>query len=319
MYQSTAGTFRLFRVAGIDVYVHWTWLFIILLDVQFRADAYHSLFWVVAELLALVGLVLLHEFGHALACRLVGGIVHRIVLWPLTGAALVNPPPQPDRWLWTAAAGPLVNLFLVPLTVGPALVAAVLGWKQLLPDVYLFLTTIAILNLLMLVFNLLPIYPMDGGQILMALLWFRVGRPNSLMAVSILGMIGGGCILVLALAARELVLAVIAVFIFLQTLMGFQRSRYLARLLSGPRHLEAACPVCGVCPLVGDFWRCGACGTSFDTIEQRGSCPECGKIDEQTRCPECYHLTPLSAWLPPADQPDDEHVAPTGSRDAFPF
>ena len=62
--------------------------------------------------------MLLHEFGHALACRQVGGVANRIVLWPLGGIAYVNPPPRPGAVLWSIAAGPLVNVALVPITLG---------------------------------------------------------------------------------------------------------------------------------------------------------------------------------------------------------
>ena len=64
----------------------------------------------VLEYLALFGIVLLHEFGHALACRQVGGTADRIMLWPLGGVAYVNPPSRPGATLWSLAAGPLVNV-----------------------------------------------------------------------------------------------------------------------------------------------------------------------------------------------------------------
>jgi Zn-dependent protease len=69
MLPSSSGSFRLFRVAGIDVFLHWSWLLVAVIEVQFRAKAYPSQVWNVAEYLALFGIVLLHEFGHALACR----------------------------------------------------------------------------------------------------------------------------------------------------------------------------------------------------------------------------------------------------------
>ena len=67
------------------------------------------------EYLALFVIVLLHEFGHALACRQVGGQADQIVLWPLGGVAYVAPPPRPGATLWSIAAGPLVNVVLVPV------------------------------------------------------------------------------------------------------------------------------------------------------------------------------------------------------------
>ena len=59
--------------------------------------------------------MLLHEFGHALACRQTGGHADTIVLGPLGGIAFVQPPPRPGAYLWSLAAGPLVNVILFPL------------------------------------------------------------------------------------------------------------------------------------------------------------------------------------------------------------
>src|SRR5262245_17685385 len=112
------GSFRLMRVAGIDVCLHWTWLVVAYFEIQYNPTHYSSRVWNAAEYLCVFGIVLLHEFGHVLACRQVGGQADRIVLWPLGGVALVNPPPRPGAFLWSIAAGPLVNVFLVPVTVG---------------------------------------------------------------------------------------------------------------------------------------------------------------------------------------------------------
>ncbi len=83
-----------------------------------RAKSYSSITWNVLEYLALFLIVMLHEFGHALACRQVGGTANQIVLWPLGGVAYVNPPQRPGATLWSIAAGPLVNVaFLVILSL----------------------------------------------------------------------------------------------------------------------------------------------------------------------------------------------------------
>ena len=82
------------------------------------AGGYSSLVWNVLEYLALFAIVLLHEFGHALACRQVGGKANQIVLWPLGGVAYVAPPPRPGATLWSIAAGPLVNVALAPVLIG---------------------------------------------------------------------------------------------------------------------------------------------------------------------------------------------------------
>src|SRR5205823_4575722 len=67
------------------------------------------------EYVSVFVIVLMHEFGHALACRQVGGIANRIVLWPLGGIAFVDPPRRPGAYLWSIAAGPLVNVILLPV------------------------------------------------------------------------------------------------------------------------------------------------------------------------------------------------------------
>src|SRR5207248_2026466 len=138
---------------------------------QDRAGGYGSLGWNVAEYLALFTVVLLHEFGHAFACRSVGGRADQIVLWPLGGVAFVQPPPRPGAVLWSIAAGPLVNVLLLPATLALRLGGGVLGWAQSSPDLFQFAEVVFGINLLLLLFNLIPIYPLDGGQIVQALLW----------------------------------------------------------------------------------------------------------------------------------------------------
>jgi len=107
------GSIRIFRVAGIDVFLHWSWFLFAVLSLQsshsdgaFEFAHHEAQVWYLIDYLALFGMVLLHEFGHVLACRSVGGIANRIVLWPLGGIALVDPPPRPGAWLWSIAAGP---------------------------------------------------------------------------------------------------------------------------------------------------------------------------------------------------------------------
>src|SRR3989442_10899250 len=96
--QSTKGSIRLFHLAGIDVFLHWSWFFVAALEISMRGRRYPSIAWNIAEYLTLFLIVTLHEFGHALACRQVGGTANRIMLWPLGGVAYVNPPPTGRRY-----------------------------------------------------------------------------------------------------------------------------------------------------------------------------------------------------------------------------
>ena len=223
MNNLTAGSLPLFRISGIQVYLHWTWLVVAYLEIVNRVNRYQSMTWNVIEYVAIFGIVLLHEFGHAFACRQVGGQANRIMLWPLGGVAFVQPPPRPGAVLWSIAAGPLVNVILLPVTVVAYVIATVAGFQNLYPDFVHFLLSITVINLAILIFNMLPIYPLDGGQILQALLWFVIGRARSLMVSGIIGLAGAAGLIVLALVRlQDKWLAIIAVFVAWQAWRGFR-------------------------------------------------------------------------------------------------
>ena len=76
---------RLFRFSGVEVFLHWSWFLVAAYEIQGRQGKYSSVLWNILEYLALFSIVLMHEFGHALACRQVGGTANQIVLWPLGG------------------------------------------------------------------------------------------------------------------------------------------------------------------------------------------------------------------------------------------
>lgn len=99
------GSIRLFRFSGIDVFLHWSWFLVAVYGINARTRVYSSITWNILEYLALFAIVLTHEFGHALACRQVGGTANRILLWPFGGVAYVDPPQRPGATLWSIAAG----------------------------------------------------------------------------------------------------------------------------------------------------------------------------------------------------------------------
>lgn len=306
------GTLRLFRAAGIEVFLHWSWFLVAAYEIMDKSSRYSSRAWNAAEYLALFGFVLLHEFGHALACRQVGGKAERIVLWPLGGVAFVSPPRRPGAMLWSIAAGPLVNVLLFPLLTGLLFFARHAGWNQALPDLYILCKSLWIINTVLLVFNLLPVYPLDGGQILQSLLWFVLGRGRSLLVVSIIGFIGVVALGGAALLAKDPWIGLIAAFILFNCWGGLKQARALARIEALPRRGEFACPSCHAHPVAGEIWGCSHCGRPFDTFATGAVCPQCGTAFGITRCPDCGALHPFTDWAaagtPPVIPPEPPPV-----------
>jgi Zn-dependent protease len=250
----------------------------------------------VLEYLALFLIVLMHEFGHALACRQVGGTANRIMLWPLGGVAYVDPPQRPGATLWSIAAGPLVNVALMPILYAALMMGRTLGWQHSLPDAYVFVRAILAIDIGLLVFNILPIYPLDGGQILRSLLWFPMGRARSLMVATVLGFVGVVGFFGMALLMQSFWLGAIAVFMLMNCWGGLRHAQALSRIARLPRREGFACPSCRTAPLLGEKWRCGHCGMPFDTFLTGAVCPHCGAQYPTTMCGDCGKSHPMNEW-----------------------
>jgi Zn-dependent protease len=290
------GAFKIFSLAGIGVYVHWSW-FLAFWYLTTRPHQYSGYVWSALEILSLFLIVLTHEFGHQLACRQVGGQTHDIVLWPLGGVAYVSPPQRPGAQLWSIAAGPLVNVALIPVLSVFVSVTSHLGWYDTHPDAYEFIHNIWLINFVLLVFNMLPIYPLDGGQILRSLLWFPFGRANSLLAASMIGFIGVAGLIGLAVFQQSIWLGIMAAFILMNCWGGLKQARALAKMDKIPRRAGFACPSCKTAPPLGELWRCGKCGNAFDTFATQAACPHCGTQYNATQCLNCGTSHPISEWM----------------------
>jgi Zn-dependent protease len=217
-----SGVIRLFRFAGIDVFLHFSWFLVAAIYISGYIRRYESPVWGVLEYISVFVIVLIHEFGHALACRQVGGIANRIVLWPLGGIAFVDPPRRPGAYLWSIAAGPLVNVILLPLLGFVSMLA-----QASLPgsDVAVFFRDLNFINAVLLGFNLLPVFPLDGGQIVRGLLWFPFGEIRSLQISSVIGLIGGAILGIVGLMAGSVWWAVLAFFLLSRAWYGWQQAK----------------------------------------------------------------------------------------------
>jgi Zn-dependent protease len=184
--------FRSFQVGkafGIPVYVHPTFL-LLALWVLFgtRHTGPVGMLFALATLLAIFGCVVLHEFGHALAARAFGIRTRDVTLYPIGGVArLERMSERPVEEVLIALAGPAVNFVLVVLLVPVVLAAGVsglLGGDMAAPTLELgflplaarFAATLLAGNFILMAFNLLPAFPMDGGRVLRALLAMALGR-----------------------------------------------------------------------------------------------------------------------------------------------
>lgn len=287
----------MFRLAGTDVFLHWSWFAVAYFQIQGRAIPYSSMVWDVAEYVAGFGIVLAHEFGHVLACRQVGGSADRVVLWPLGGLAFVAPPPRPGANLWTTVAGPLVNVVLAPVFILLAFLTAPAVDVEVRPDLHHLMFDLAVFNTVMLVFNLLPIFPLDGGRILQAVLWWFVGRSWALSIAAGIGIAAGGGLGVLALWAGEWWMALMAGFLFLGAMGGFSHARLLERIDKAERRTDLACPNCGLAPPQGDFWRCPRCLSWFDLFAPVAACPKGGGHSVPIACVECGYQPLTQNWI----------------------
>jgi Zn-dependent protease len=189
----------------------------------------------VASVLSLFASLILHELGHALVARRSGLTVAGIDLWAFGGMTRTSEPKRPGEELRVAAAGPLVTLVLIIVCV---VVGRLMTDSKHFFDVaeantnvratpaLLWLSWVATINLLVLVFNLIPAFPLDGGRIAHAAIWWRTGDRNRATYATgragqgfalLLGLVG-----VLALAARDgsLGLATILLAFFLYQAAG---------------------------------------------------------------------------------------------------
>jgi len=180
------------------------------------------------------------------------------------------------------------------LALGPL---DLLGLREAWPNAHELLRTISLINIVLLVFNLLPIYPLDGGQILRSLLWFIFGRARSLLVASIIGFLGVGLMLLAALLLHSIWLAILAVFVLLNCGQGLRQALAMTRADKMPHHTGFSCPACGAAPLRGALWRCGRCRKQFDMFESSAVCPHCGAEFDLTRCPECGAQHPMHSWI----------------------
>lgn len=211
--------------AKIPVKIHWTFLLIVLYVVgSGLADGAQTkeIIIEVCFILTMFLCVVLHEFGHALTARRYGIKTEDIILLPIGGVArLRNMPEKPIQELVVAVMGPMVNvviaaaLFIVLSNVleFPVWDAQFLELLQF-GNWSAFLPLLMVSNIMLVVFNMIPAFPMDGGRVFRALLSMRLGRLKATRIASITGQVICVLLIGFGLYNGAYTLALIGVFIF---------------------------------------------------------------------------------------------------------
>jgi len=181
---------RLGRIAGIEVRIHLTFFLLLawlaVSDYQF-GGLHEALHWTVFTCLVFF-CVLLHEFGHAFAARRYGIRTPDITLFPFGGVARIERMPEkPSQEVVIALAGPAVNVVIAAaLWLGFALFGSPvrMGTVELEHSIAVQLLAA---NVMLLLFNLIPAFPMDGGRVLRALLAMRLGHNRATQLAAHIG------------------------------------------------------------------------------------------------------------------------------------
>jgi Zn-dependent protease len=232
-------SWRVGTAFGIGIYVHWS-LFLMLLGWPLLTNpagaGLSMLVHSVILLSAVFGCVALHELGHALMARVYGIRTRDITLYPIGGVArLERMSERPGEEFWIAVAGPAVNVVLAGLLFA----SLILLGQPLAPGespglpIVLLMQELAWINVFLVVFNLLPVFPMDGGRVFRAFLTTFVG---SLKATEVAAAVGAVLALLIGTVGAFLLgnylLPLLAAFVFLagqQELAAVRQREYRRR------------------------------------------------------------------------------------------
>ena len=230
----TAHSLRIGRFAGIDVFVHWTFGLLLVgafAYVGVRSGLAAGVEWT-GLIVAVFGCVVLHEFGHALAARRYGIGTKDITLYPVGGVArLQRIPERPLHEFVVALAGPLVNAVIA----GAVAAGLLAGGQALAFGVEMgFWSRLMWLNVVLVVFNLLPAFPMDGGRVLRAVLATQLPYARATQVAAWIGQAMAALFALWAFLEGDLFLLLLAVIVYL----GARQESEVALLKAATRGLR---------------------------------------------------------------------------------
>jgi Zn-dependent protease/CBS domain-containing protein len=209
----TAYTVSLGEVAGIPIRLHYSFL-LVLAWIAFSSAGPDRLMGVLT-VLGIFACIVLHELGHSLVAQRYGIGVSEIVLYPIGGVARMQKLPAPKAEFWIALAGPAVNVVIAGiLYVALSATGRLVAWEQTWLTPGHFWEKLLFSNAILVAFNMIPAFPMDGGRVLRALLAMALGETRATEIAATIGQV-----LALGIGLIGLVYNVfwvlIAVFIFM--------------------------------------------------------------------------------------------------------
>lgn len=209
-----SGTIGNLRVFGVPIRLHFTFLLLLVFLIFIGIGGKQSAATTAVYIIALFGSVLLHELCHALVARVYGLRTREIVMFPIGGVSRLESQPKPNQEFLIAFAGPASNLI-----IGLALMATQRNFLPLeklnVPTDANLIERIALGNLLLGLFNLLPAYPMDGGRILRSLLALRKPENEATQIAAAAGRFLAVAMGLFGLLSQNFVLVFVALFVYL--------------------------------------------------------------------------------------------------------
>ena len=210
----------------LDIRVRIHILFFIFIAFELLTTQNGEYFWTLRWTGLLFFSVLLHEFGHCLGCRSVGGTANDILMWPLGGLAFCAAPRRPWPEFVTVICGPLVNVLLMAICYTALFVwmrdDIPVGfnpfdpWLGFVDGVQGLLADLFVVNYILLLFNVFLIfYPFDGGRLVQIGLWKWLGYRKSMVFATRFGMVGAVMVALYGLAMKNTLLMLIGVFGFI--------------------------------------------------------------------------------------------------------
>ncbi len=234
MMDLLGGSLRLGQILGINIRIHMLFVMWVGFQLFNAGDGWRTqALWTAM----LFGIVLLHELGHCLGARAVGGFANEILLWPLGGLAYAHAPMTPWAQFVTVACGPLVNVIFciisgALLIVATGSFAAIDLWPlgggawYTYPEVWMYYLRLFFdINYFLLLFNMLPIYPMDGGQLFFTFIWPFVGVRRATTIACQVGLAGAVALGVWGVQSSRFILVAIAVMGGLTCMQRLQAAR----------------------------------------------------------------------------------------------